>query len=366
MNIQMNIHKKLALLISLAAIVAGVMLVIGSPAAQATPSRQRDCSQCHGDIGVYTNAVTAVPSTTTPAPGATYTVAIGMHSTTVANNGASGTGYWIANSNASGATGTTTAKYAGGPGLGANGIWTATMTAPVTPGTHFYKVFGVTGPDNLDGHTGFALYSITVSAPPTDVAPAITTQPASQTVLAGASVSFSAAASGTPDPTVQWQVSTNGGTSFSDVAGATSATYGFTSSASDNGKQYRAVFTNVAGSATSNAATLTVSTPPPPPAPISGNGQQLYTNNCSVCHEKSSSRFVGKEIYGESAGEISKAMREKRVHRSLASILSSQNIQDIAKYLKTVVRGDKDERDRDSDEREKDHDKQERIQARMD
>ncbi len=44
-----------------------------------------------------------------------------------------------------------------------------------------------------------------------DVAPAIITQPTSQSVDAGAPASFNAAASGFPTPTVQWEVSTDGG-----------------------------------------------------------------------------------------------------------------------------------------------------------
>jgi hypothetical protein len=93
-------------------------------------------------------------------------------------------------------------------------------------------------------------------------APAITTQPENQTVAPGATATFTAGASGNPTPLVQWQVSTNGGTSFTDISGATSTTYSFIAAASDNGKQYRAVFTNSAGSATTNAATLTVTNAP--------------------------------------------------------------------------------------------------------
>ncbi|MFN5314370.1 MAG: beta strand repeat-containing protein [Planctomyces sp.] len=89
-------------------------------------------------------------------------------------------------------------------------------------------------------------------------APAITQNPSSQTVVAGNTATLTATASGSPSPTVQWQVSTNSGTSWSNISGATSTTYSFTAAAGDNGKQYRAVFTNTAGSATSTAATLTV------------------------------------------------------------------------------------------------------------
>jgi ELWxxDGT repeat protein len=92
-----------------------------------------------------------------------------------------------------------------------------------------------------------------------NTAPAITTNPANAGVTAGNTATFTAAASGTPSPTVQWQVSTDGGATFSNISGATSTTLTFTAANPDNGNQYRAVFTNSCGSATTNAATLTVS-----------------------------------------------------------------------------------------------------------
>ena len=99
-------------------------------------------------------------------------------------------------------------------------------------------------------------------------APSITTQPTSQTVNEGQTATFTAAASGTPTPTVQWQVSTNGGSSWSDIAGATSTTYSFTAASADDSYQYRAVFTNSVGSANSSAATLTVNSGSTPAAPF--------------------------------------------------------------------------------------------------
>jgi photosystem II stability/assembly factor-like uncharacterized protein len=81
-------------------------------------------------------------------------------------------------------------------------------------------------------------------------------------VTAPAAASFTAAASGTPAPTLQWQVSTDGGTTFTNVAGATAGTLTIDPTAvGQNGNRYRAVATNAAGSATSNAATLTVNAP---------------------------------------------------------------------------------------------------------
>jgi hypothetical protein len=57
---------------------------------------------------------------------------------------------------------------------------------------------------------------------------------------------------------VQWQLSTDGGNTWSDLAGATSAAYAFTASSGENTYEYQAVFTNSQGSATTTAATLIV------------------------------------------------------------------------------------------------------------
>jgi hypothetical protein len=104
--------------------------------------------------------------------------------------------------------------------------------------------------------------SVQLVPAPAGTAPAITQSPSNQTVVAGNTATFTAAATGDPTPTVQWQVSTNGGSSWSDISGATNTTYSFTAASGDNGNQYRAVFTNSAGSATSGAATLTVNYAP--------------------------------------------------------------------------------------------------------
>jgi hypothetical protein len=79
------------------------------------------------------------------------------------------------------------------------------------------------------------------------------------TVAAGQPATFIAGASGTPTPSVQWQVSTDGGATWSDIAGATSGTLTVPSTTrSESGDEGRAVFTNSAGSATTNVVTLTV------------------------------------------------------------------------------------------------------------
>jgi hypothetical protein len=89
--------------------------------------------------------------------------------------------------------------------------------------------------------------------------PAIATQPQSTTVPAGADAIFTATASGYPVPTVQWQLSGDGGTTWSDVSGATTTTLEFNASTVLNNYEFRAVFTNVLGTVATSAATLTVS-----------------------------------------------------------------------------------------------------------
>ena len=65
-------------------------------------------------------------------------------------------------------------------------------------------------------------------------------------------------------PTVQWQISTDGGQTFTNIPGATSTTY--TTPATDStfdGDEYRAFFSNGIGNpAVTNAATLSIDAPP--------------------------------------------------------------------------------------------------------
>jgi hypothetical protein len=102
----------------------------------------------------------------------------------------------------------------------------------------------------------------------TATAPWITSEPNSQFRTAGQTATFTASAGGDPTPTVQWQVSTGGIFPPTIIPGATSTTLTLTNvTASMNGYEYQAVFTNAAGTAFTNAATLLVGPAPPPPSP---------------------------------------------------------------------------------------------------
>ncbi|HYC39374.1 MAG TPA: T9SS type A sorting domain-containing protein [Chitinophagaceae bacterium] len=141
---------------------------------------------------------------------------------------------------------------------------------PVTPGNS--TVVTLNGTNTLS----FGSYTVTITGTATGVppqtkdlvyqinpgtGPSIVTHPTSQTVCAGTPVTFSVSATGATS--YQWQVSTNGGSSWSDIAGATGTSYTI---ASPNGamssNQYRAVARGQCNNTPSNAAVLIVNTAP--------------------------------------------------------------------------------------------------------
>jgi hypothetical protein len=163
---------------------AAILVATISPqAAQAFPDKQTDCTGCHG-VGAapgfmtmnFLNGPTTMPANTD------YAIQILMNANV--NDGASG--WWIANSDASGVTSTaaTVCRDAwgvtppiapacyGGPALSQS--FAARMTAPATPGVHWYKVFMVHGkPAAQETYT--QLFSITVTAPATTTTTTTTT-----------------------------------------------------------------------------------------------------------------------------------------------------------------------------------------------
>ena len=88
-----------------------------------------------------------------------------------------------------------------------------------------------------------------VSAP---VAPVITVQPSSRTVIAGSATTLTVAASGVPAPSYQWR--RNGG----DIPGAVGASYSMASAQASDAGTYQVVVSNGIGSVTSAAAVVQV------------------------------------------------------------------------------------------------------------
>ncbi len=124
-----------------------------------------------------------------------------------------------------------------------------TYTASTTPGSALY----------------YALFSSTlgtaksnVAKVTADVAPVVTSGPTSQMVDAGTVVTFTASATGTPAPRVQWQYSADGGKTWHSIPLATTDSLTFTAHPAQNGEEFQAVFTNGGGTATTTPATLTV------------------------------------------------------------------------------------------------------------
>ena len=84
-------------------------------------------------------------------------------------------------------------------------------------------------------------------------------------MVSGTTATFTVAASNATG--YQWQISTDSGSTFSDIGSATAASYTTAVTAlADSGKQYRVVVTGASNSVTSSAVTLTVTAAPVLPA----------------------------------------------------------------------------------------------------
>jgi hypothetical protein len=133
-------------------------------------------------------------------------------------------------------------------------------------GTYWYRVRAFNA-------STYSPYSNVASTQTAVSAPSFTAQPASQSVATGSSVTFSAAASGSPSPSLQWK---KNGVS---ISGATSQSLTLNPVSSADTGTYTIVATNSAGSVTSIGAVLTLTTvtpvEPPPveiaPASFIGN-----------------------------------------------------------------------------------------------
>jgi Immunoglobulin I-set domain/PQQ-like domain len=102
------------------------------------------------------------------------------------------------------------------------------------------------------------------------VGPSITTQPANQSVMAGATATFTVVAGGTAPLSYQWQKNN------ADISGATAASYTTPATvAGDNGGAFRVIVTNSVGNITSNPATLTVTAQ----LPAAGTDVTTYHND---------------------------------------------------------------------------------------
>jgi hypothetical protein len=141
-----------------------------------------------------------------------------------------------------------------------SGHTTDTLSVKATPTENGYEYRAVFGEEGFTSTS----HAATLSVSNGPKAPAITTQPENKTVLEGENVTFVAAASGSPVPTVQWAVSTGGGP-FKEIPGKTETSLTIEKvTAAESGNRYEATFKNSQGAETTQPATLTVSSPQPP------------------------------------------------------------------------------------------------------
>ncbi|HXU79044.1 MAG TPA: immunoglobulin domain-containing protein, partial [Methylomirabilota bacterium] len=164
---------------------------------------------------------------------------------------------------------------------------TGGFTNPVVVGPN------ATGIDFVASQTSFA-------------APAITTQPASQTVNPGTSAAFSVAATGTAPLRYQWRF--NGG----NIAGATASSYTKANAQASDAGNYSVVITNVAGTITSGNAVLSVNSPPgitTPPQPqtvIAGNSANFTVTASGTAPLGYQWRLNGTNIAGATTTALSR------------------------------------------------------------
>lgn len=147
---------------------------------------------------------------------------------------------------------------------------TLTLAGVTTNQAGSYSVF-VT---NIAGNATSGAATLTVN--PAPIAPSFTLQPVSQSVTAGTNVTFTVAASGTAPLSYQWRW--NG----VDLSGATSATLSLSSVVTNQSGGYSCVVSNVAGTATSSTATLTVNPLPVAPTITTQPGSQTVTAGTNV------------------------------------------------------------------------------------
>ena len=141
-------------------------------------------------------------------------------------------------------------------GVNISGATNASYTTPPTTEADNGALFAVVV-SNVAGSVTSNNATLTVT--PAPIPPSITTQPANVTVTVGQTAQFSVTATGTPTLHYQWKK--NG----VNISGATNASYTTPpTTAADNGALFAVVVSNVAGSVTSNNATLTVNSAIPP------------------------------------------------------------------------------------------------------
>jgi len=132
-----------------------------------------------------------------------------------------------------------------------SGVTTATLTitnaSAALTGYQYRCVLGSCGTP-VNSNAAILTISVPVS---------ITVQPASVTLCQGAAHTLSVTTTGTVS-SYQWQLSTNGGVTYTNISGANAASFALTAFTTQNGYRLRCVVTGSCGPVNSASATLTV------------------------------------------------------------------------------------------------------------
>jgi hypothetical protein len=171
-----------------------------------------------------------------------------------------------------------------------NATYTTSATVAADSGATFTVVIS-----NSAGSATTSPATLTVTVP----ALIITQQPTGVTVASGTVATFNAAATCNVGTVAwAWQRSVDGGTTFSNVANATTGTYSLTTASSDDASLFHAIATCVGLTQTSDSATLSVTTPPPPSAvtlsnlPIVGLAPQALILDAAAIDQLADNSFA--------------------------------------------------------------------------
>jgi gliding motility-associated-like protein len=189
--------------------------------------------------------------------------------------------------------------------------WTVAQSnltgATAGSGTSINQVLSTTG-----AVQGTATYTITpvangCSGTPVQVVisvntkPQVTAQvnPSAVTICTYETATFNVGVAGAPQPSIQWQESPDG-SSWSNIAGATSNTYSFTAYANQKGFRYRTVLNNSCGTVISSEGLLDVSPP---------IGIKTQPTGTAVCNGNTASFFAevnGQQTFTTTTWQISR------------------------------------------------------------
>jgi len=184
------------------------------------------------------------------------------------------------NLSASGLPPGTTVSFSSNPVIPGNStVVTLNNVNTLPAGTYNITITGISG-----SITAIRVLSFIVQP---GSGPAINTQPVSQTICSGTNATFSVSAAGTVT-SYQWQLSTDGGTVFNNIGGATGSSYTVNAAiTSQNQYRYRVIVSGQCNSTTSGNAVLTVNATPAAPVitpaiPVTCLGNVVTLNATAV------------------------------------------------------------------------------------